>query len=1114
MDKWNRDGQNLYTDMNAQRRHRRKPDQASPEKADVRTAPEAEEEPKARYNPDMFRRPVVKSEPEIPAEPETPVETETTDTPEEPAVPEKVSDDLPDVNDTPEESADSPAVPAADTKEESPAAEAKEETPSAAQEADSRVPPEARRMAAAPYGTARPEARRPGTRPQVAPPRKPIQTERPVNPRPRPRPQGSMNTNARNTAPERNQGRSPRVRVGYAPGRMSDDMTQQIPTQEAIREQLYSRDAKAYLEKRSQPFRTENSSGAPEQDRPEHKLLRIVVALLIVAGLVMAGVMILRNKKNRDATISRQAPRVVEFNVGTATEGLHAPADLNFTVTTEKDVDAVRLYADGDRDLKTDIVVASNTDAMEWSIKLHMDSGFDGTVTLQLHKVGEDLWYNTEYTTPVHVIEPLAAVEPMEDTSGGEPENPADGEVETGEPGAEPYDGTDPEEDDDYYDPDAEAAKAAEESEDELTGEEDPAEGTAAGDEDEPEDEPEGDPEGEPEEGPEGESADEPDEDMPVLAELRTVEPTATPAPETPKPTATPAMTVEAAAEADPGLITSTTVYTSNTKKEKAYSRPAKELIHMPDADNYYRNGKKLGVLTFRGDNFRRNAAIGTLKGAPTKLSFIWEAESGSARGTNTTYYGYGWTGQPVISLWSKEVRTGSNLFQSKQETSGLKEVIIAGLDGNIRFLDLRDGSITRNSIKLGYPMRGTPSVHPGGTPFMSVGQFARKMKVKTGKIGLRQYNLYTQKELKLLDGLDGKYHRPLNDVGSFETSALIDWTTDTLITAGSNGMLYLEALNTNFDYVAKVMSISPSITVMTSKAKGQKNTALTAVESSLAAYDKYVFYADMGGILRCVDTDFLKPVWAVDTGDSVMAAIALDLTEKEDGEEEEPEPTETEGEEPEEDSDKVKDNRKLSLYTANMLNNRKKGDSNIQIRRYDALSGKQEWSVDIGVHKGKKDKDDVGAKASPVIGQHNLSDLVYFTVTGLSDDGRSRLGLSGDAPAALIALEKETGKIVWAFGLSSRSESSPIAVYDVNEDGWIIQCEQNGKIHLLNGRNGSLVDTYEVKAEIEASPAAYDDTLVIGTTGKGTSYVYGIRIETGVGLEEEAGNEENSGGA
>ncbi len=899
LDKWNRDGQNLYTDMNAQRRHRRKPDQAVTEAPGSKSAAEVTEEPEVRYDPNIFRRPVAKSAPEKPAEPETPAVPEEPDMPEKTVIPEKAAADLQEMNDkpeeseVPEESEDSPVSPAAETKEEAFAEEVKEETPVIGREADSRVPPEARRMAAAPYGTARPEAKRPGTRPQVAPPRKPIQAERPVNPRPRPRPQGDVNGNIRNAAHERNQqGRSPRVRVGYAPGRMSDDMTQQIPTQETIREQLYSRDAKAYLEKRSQPFRTENSV-APAQDRPEHKLLWIIVALLIIAGLVMTGVMIIRNKNNRDATARRAAPRVIDYKVIPEPEGLTAPVDLSFSVTTEKDVDKVRLYADGDRDLDTEIVVATNTDAMEWGIKLHIETGFDGTVTLQVHRAGDELWYNTEHTTAIHVITPLTTMEPTEGSSAGKTELPAEGEDDTGKDAADPYDGTNPEEDDDYYDPEAEAAKADEEADEELTGEE-PIEGTAAGNEDEPEEEPDEEPEGEPEEEQDEETADEPEEDVPVIAELRTVQPTETPAPETPKPTATPPMKAEAAVEADPGLITSTTVYTSNTKKEKSYSRPAKELIHMPEADGYYRNGKKLGVLTFRGDNFRRNAAVGTLDGAPTKLSVIWDAESGSSRGANTTYYGYGWTGQPAISLWSKEVRTGSNLFQSKQETSGLKEVIIAGLDGNVRFLDLKDGSITRNSIKLGYPMRGTPSIHPGGVPFMSVGQFARKMKVKTGKIGLRQYNLYTQKELKLLDGLDGKYHRPLNDVGSFETSALIDWTTETLITAGSNGMLYLEALNTNFDYIANVMTISPSVTVMTSKAKGQKNTALMAVESSIAAYDKYVFYADMGGILRCVDTDFLKPVWAVDTGDSVMAAIALDLTEKEEGEAGEAEPTET----------------------------------------------------------------------------------------------------------------------------------------------------------------------------------------------------------------------------
>ena len=300
---------------------------------------------------------------------------------------------------------------------------------------------------------------------------------------------------------------------------------------------------------------------------------------------------------------------------------------------------------------------------------------------------------------------------------------------------------------------------------------------------------------------------------------------------------------------------------------------------------------------------------------------------------------------------------------------------------------------MTRNSIKLGYPMRGTPSVHPGAFPYMNVGQYARKMKVKTGKIGLRQYNLYTQKELTLVDGLDGTMHRAYNDAGSFETSALIDRTSDCVVTAGTNGMLYLINLNSEFDYLVGSYKSKPSTIVMISKTKGQKN-ARTAVESSIAMYDKYVYYADMDGILRCVDTDHLAPVWAVNTGDAVMAAIALDM------------PTD----------------EQLDLYTANMLMNRKKG--NAQIRRYDALSGKEIWCTEIGVAKDSKGKTDSGCKASPVIGENRLDGLVYFTVTGLNDDGRSKLNVHGGAKAALAALEKETGKIVWAYGLSDRSVS------------------------------------------------------------------------------------------
>ena len=48
----------------------------------------------------------------------------------------------------------------------------------------------------------------------------------------------------------------------------------------------------------------------------------------------------------------------------------------------------------------------------------------------------------------------------------------------------------------------------------------------------------------------------------------------------------------------------------------------------------------------------------------------------------------------------------------------------------------------------------------------------------------------------------------------------------------------------------------------------------------------------------------------------------------------------------------------------------------------------------------------------------------------------------------------------------------------------------------MLDGRTGSLVSSMQVTGNIEASPAAYNDIMVIGTTGNGTETVYGIKIK------------------
>lgn len=842
------------------------------------------------------------------------------------------------------------------------------------------------------------------------------------------------------------QSRDMTMRVGYAPGRMEEGETaQEIPARKPAEAAPVRKKpappvrVKDYPENRYQnpPERPISGNGGRKQ-RPVWPL--IAAAVLLVAVLAVAGILLLKNR-NADPgsaadSVNSPVPEVVFSFAVSGNDNQTAPADVTYSVTTAKSVTEVRLADEDGLPVAASVVQGDNADDSVWSLTLHVENGYEGVTFLQVRE-GEGEWRNTSYSAEVQV-----ASLPVKESAAEPTAAPSGTDTEVGVVLQQPEMTAAPEDN-----PAENAAEEiAEENTEERTG-------------DVPEEEA-------------GEA-----EEWTELPEM-TAEPTAEPTPEptaeptpepTPEPTAeptpTPALTASAAQEADPELISTAIVY-SGSKKQKEYSRPAKELIHMPTAGEYSK--KNMGVLTFRGDAFRQNAAAGTVEGA-AGLSVAWQAEAGSVRGASQTYYGIGWTGQPVIVKWSKEVREKSNLYENKLEKVGLKEVIIAGVDGVIYFLDLDDGSLTRNTIKLGYPMKGTPSVHPSGFPYMTVGQFARKMKVRTGNIGLRQYNLYTQKEMSLIDGMDGKLHRGFTSLGSFETSALIDRTSDTLITAGSNGLLYLISLNSDFDYEAGTYRQSGASTVvLKSKASTEKKDTYTAVESSLAMYDRYVFYADMGGILRCVDTNNLTTVWAAETGDAVEAAVALNLN----------------------------DAGGLDLYTGNMLINRGKGAA--QIRCYDALSGAEKWLTEIPVKKDTKTKKEVGVKASPLVGQNQLAGLVYFTVTGISEDAKSELRLPEDTKAVLLALDQQTGRIVWTHDMTDRAESSPVAVYDADGQGWIIQAAENGEIALLDGLTGRLVSSLTVKGEIQGSPAVYNDMMVIGTTGKGTTWIYGIRIESG----------------
>ena len=935
---------------------------------------------------------------------------------------------------------------------------------------------------------------------------------------------------ARNRMPDR----GARDQVGYAPGRMGMTQIDRARMSQAgrarLEEEIRMGGSRAEYPEAGGAARTRGLQENPYGGRPaitgkkkpgRRKWLIAVIAAVVALGLLFAGTLLIpEDAEGLPGTIrqavanllpkkKQQTGTVLTLRVAEQ-DSPEAPAVIVFEAEAENSVEDLRLVDGNGTPLVTrrDSITPQEEKTV-WLLSWQVETAWSGKVYLQ--QIVDGTWTDTSLSADITVMEPTEEPDLPVDFS---PEGTA-GTQET--PGTEQEAVTGTEEATGDESTEDGTALSAEETGDSGTGT--PEEMTDAGDAANAGMDPDAPEEwSETAEDPDApvewaETAEDPDapvdmtetaedldapEDMTETAELpeeegaedltAEAEPddaeTAraedageeTASAEKPEETAKPAdreekaddetkperktLTAAAAESADPSLITTAVIY-NGSKKAAEYARADSEKIHMPTLGEYTR--QKMGVLTFRTDAFRQNGAIGTVPGL-NSLEIKWTAEAGSVKGSGQNYYGVGWVGQPAIVKWSKEVREQSDMYDAKKETQSLKEVIVGGLDGRIYFLDLADGTATRNSIKLGYPMKGSPSVHPGGFPYMTVGQFARKMASGTGTIGLRQYNLYQLKELSLIDGLDAKNNRPYNKVGSFETSALIDRTTGTMITAGTNGMLYLINLNSDFDYGAGTYTQSPTTVVMKSKAKNEKDPS-TAVEASVAMYDRYVYYADLGGILRCVDTNTLKTVWAVALSDAVESTPALDW-HGEDG---------------------------LDLYAATELTLHKNGEA--EVTCFDALTGEARWTAAFGVRKDTKNKSVSGFRASPVVGQNGLSEYVYYTVNNLSEEGREQLNV-GEAEAAVVALRKDDGSTVWARGLSGRGYSSPVAVYDKEGNGAIIQCAGDGSIVMLDGVSGKELASLQIDGAIEASPAVYDGTLVIGTTERNKNNIYGIRIE------------------
>ena len=91
-----------------------------------------------------------------------------------------------------------------------------------------------------------------------------------------------------------------------------------------------------------------------------------------------------------------------------------------------------------------------------------------------------------------------------------------------------------------------------------------------------------------------------------------------------------------------------------------------------------------------------------------------------------------------------------------------------------------------------------------------------------------------------------------------------------------------------------------------------------------------------------------------------------------------------------------------------------------------------------------------------------------------------------------MVALDTKTGEKVWEITMNNYCWSSPAGIYTAENKGYIIQCDSAGKVFLIDGKTGEKITYIELGSNIEASPAIFENHLVVGTRG---GLVCGVEI-------------------
>ena len=451
------------------------------------------------------------------------------------------------------------------------------------------------------------------------------------------------------------------------------------------------------------------------------------------------------------------------------------------------------------------------------------------------------------------------------------------------------------------------------------------------------------------------------------------------------------------------------------------------------------------GISTFRGNNYRNNATYGTATVTSGTLTKVWSHGIGRLDG----WGGCAWTGQPLVVQWDEETKAIMNLYKSKKAKENLVEVIYATLDGKIHFYDLDDGVETRTPINVGMNFKGAGTIDPRGYPLLYVGS-----------------GLYTNNKSPRMHVISLITGEVLYEYGqketfnerrwmAFDSSPLVDAETDTLIWPGECGILYTIKLNTVYDKEAGTISVNPDTPVKTRyRSDYSKAGRYLGYESSISVVDNFLYVSENGGLFQCIDLNTMELVWAQDTKDDSNSSPVFEWGKDGNG----------------------------YVYTAPSLHwTAKKDAGSVSIYKLNAQTGEIVWEITRDCVTVK----DVsgGVQATPLMGKEgsDIEDLIIYII--------ARVPKAYDG--VMLAINRETGEVVWEVDTVNYAWSSPVAFYTEEGKSYIAFVNASGKIRLVDGASGQVLSSLGLNQTTEASPVVFNNMMVLGTR----EGIYGIKI-------------------